>query len=657
MARGTHLLARAERCHRSGDLLRAGHLYGEILEQQPDNAPVWGRLGEVYHALGQPDDAADCYRRALAGLPDAAGLHSNLGAALMALGRLDEAAAAFEQALRLRPGSVEAASNLGLTLLNQGKVQEAALRFRQALRLRPDLAEVHNNLGLALLNLGQEDEAVSCFREAVRLRPNLTDAHNNLGLAVANRGQADEALACYERAVRLQPDHFGALTNLGNACKDQGRLGEAVACYRNVVAVRPEDARAHSNLLLALNYQPGADPAEIRREANAYAERHAAPLTAAAQPYPVRSLEGRRLRIGYVSADFREHPVAYFLEPILAAHDHQRFEVCCYADVGQPDAVTRRLQGYADQWRSLVGLSDEQAAEVVRQDGIDVLVDLSGHTGGNRLLVFAHKPAPVQASYLGYLGTTGLPAIDYYITDAHADPLGLTEAHFQEQLVRLPECGFCYQPGPAPDVSPDLPARQSGRVTFGCLNTLAKVSAEVLALWAWVLAAVPGSRIVLPTGGRHAEERVRATLVRNGVAPERVLLLDRAASRFDYLQRYHGIDLCLDPFPYHGVTTTCDALWMGVPVLTLAGRTCVSRQGVRFLRTVGLDELIADTPEDYVRVATELAGDLPRLAALHAGLRERMRRSPLLDARQFTKDLEEAYAAMWERWVSRERTA
>jgi protein O-GlcNAc transferase len=406
-------------------------------------------------------------------------------------------------------------------------------------------------------------------------------------------------------------------------------------------------------LPLALNYQPGADPAEILREANAYAERHAASLTAAAKPHPARSLEGRRLRIGYVSADFREHPVAYFLEPILAAHDHQGFEIFCYADVRQPDAVTRRLQGYADQWRSLVGSSDEEAAELIRRDGIDILVDLSGHTGGNRLPVFARKPAPVQASYLGYLGTTGLPAIDYYLTDAHADPPGLTDAHYQEQLVRLPECGFCYAPGPAPEVSPELPARQAGRVTFGSLNSVAKLSEEVLALWARVLAAVAGSRVVLRTGaGRRAEERVRGGLAGHGVSPERVLLLGQTATRFDYLKLYQAVDLGLDPFPYNGVTTTCDALWMGVPVLTLAGGTCVSRQGVRFLRAVGLDELIAETPEAYVRLATEVAGDLARLSALRRGLRERMSHSPLMDAAQFTRHLEAAYRGLWERWAA-----
>jgi predicted O-linked N-acetylglucosamine transferase (SPINDLY family) len=649
MARGADLLARAERYHRSGDLLRAGHLYGEILEKQPHNAPVWCRLAEVYHGIGQPEDAADCYRRALALRPDDAALHGNLGATLLALGRLDEAAAAFEEALRRRPDFVEAASNLGLVLLNLGKAPEAVQRLRQAVRLRPDLAEARNNLGLALLNLGNLDEAVRHFREAVRLRPSLAEAHSNLGMALATLGDVEEALACYERGVRTDPRQVGALTNLGNACKDQGCLAEAVACYRKALEVRPDDARVHSNLLLALNYQPGADPLEIRREAGRYAEQHAARFTAAAAAHSVQPLAERRLRIGYVSADFREHPVAYFLEPILASHDHRGFEVFCYADVPQPDAVTERLRGYADQWRSLVGLSDDQAAEAIRGDDVDILVDLAGHTGGNRLLVFARRPAPVQASYLGYLGTTGLAAIDYYITDALADPPGLTEAHYQEQLVRLPECGFCYRPGPAPEVRPDLPARRSGRVTFGSLNTLAKVSEEVLALWARVLAAVPESRLVLRTGaGRRAEERARAALARHGIAPERLLLHGQTATRFDYLKLFHDVDVCLDPFPYNGVTTTCDSLWMGVPVVTLAGNTGVSRQGVRFLGSVGLDELIAATPEDYVRTATELAGDLARLEALRAGLRERVGRSPPTDATRFTRHLETAYRALWD---------
>jgi predicted O-linked N-acetylglucosamine transferase (SPINDLY family) len=542
---------------------------------------------------------------------------------------------------------------VGLALLSQGSLKDAVLSFRQALYLQPDVAEIHNNLGMGLRKQGIEDEAMHHFQAALRLQPALADAHNNLGLALAAKGSPNEAIDCYERALQFQPQHLGALTNLGNAFKDQGLMTDAVACYHNALAIRPDDAKIHSALLLALHYQPDADAQEILGEARRYAQQHAAPLAGAIKPFQARPLVGCRLRVGYVSADFREHPVAYFLEPILSAHDRRHFEIFCYADVPNADAVTQRLQAYADQWRSLVGMSDAQVADTIREDGIDILVDLSGHTGGNRLLVFARKPAPVQASYLGYLGTTGLATVDYYITDAHSDPPGLTEPHFQEQLVRLPECGFCYQPGPAPGVNPSLPANQAGRVTFGCLNPVVKLSAEVLALWARVLEAVPTSRIVLRTGvGRRAEDRLRDTLAANGVAQDRLLFADRTATRFDYLKLFQALDLCLDPFPYPGVTTTCDALWMGVPVITLAGRTSVSRIGLRFVGSVGVTELIAETPEAYVRTATELAHDLPRLAALRCGLRERMSRSPLMHARGLTRHLEDAYRRMWDRYAA-----
>jgi protein O-GlcNAc transferase len=610
MTEGTDTLAQADRVLASGAFIPAAELYVAILQKQPDNADAWCRLGEVHHCLGHPDQAIGCYRRVLA----------------------------------LRPDFVKAQSNLGLALLQGGSTPEAVLHLREALALRPDLAEIHNNLGMALSSQGEQEQALVHFQEAVRLKPDLAAAHNNLGLALAAQGMADEAPACYERAAQLAPANVGALANLANAYKDQGRLAQAVRCYRQALALQPDNAALHSNLLLTLNYQAGAEPLEILREARRYAQRHAASFANTVPPRPAPSAAQRRLRIGYVSGDFRDHVAAYFLEPILAAHDHRRFEIICYADVPQPDDTTRRFQGYADGWRSLVGLSDEQATEVIRRDQIDVLVDLAGHTAGNRLLVFARKPAPVLASYLGYLGTTGLAAIDYYITDAHVDPPGLTDAHFQERLLRLPGCAFCYRPGDAPEVSRRLPARACGQVTFGSLNTPAKLSEEVLVLWAQVLAAVPGSRLVLPGGtGRRVGQWLREVLTRQGIATERLLLLDRAPTRFDYLRLYHGVDLCLDPFPYNGVTTTCDSLWMGVPVLTLEGRTTVSRQGVRFLRSAGLEGLIAATAKDYARMAIELAGDLDRLEALRFGLRERMQESPLMDASGLTSNLEAAY--------------
>ena len=299
-----------------------------------------------------------------------------------------------------------------------------------------------------------------------------------------------------------------------------------------------------------MHYQDRADPGEILTEARRYARQHAESLAGAIEPRPVRPLAGRRLRIGYVSADFREHPVAHFLEPILACRDHQRVELFCYADVPQTDATTARLQSHADVWRSLVGLSDAQAAAVIRHDEIDILVDLAGHTGGNRLLVFARKPAPIQASYLGYLGTTGLTAVDYYLTDAHADPPGRADAHYQEQLIRLPECAFRYLPGPTPEVSPELPARRSGRVMFGCLNNPAKVSDEVLACWSQVLASVPGSCLLLRTGaGRGAEDRIRDILDQHGIASLRLLFAGPLPTRFAYLELYHTIDISLESVP------------------------------------------------------------------------------------------------------------
>ncbi|HWE39043.1 MAG TPA: tetratricopeptide repeat protein, partial [Isosphaeraceae bacterium] len=388
----------AARLQRLGALAQAEPLYRQALQERPDDADLWTGLGQVCNGLGCRVEAAACFWRAVRSRPDDPIPRNELGILLMQQGDLAEAVAHFERALELRPDLVAVGNNLGLALLSLGRVEDARLRFEQALGVRPDLAELHNNLGLALQRLGQVEEARGRFEHAVGLLPEWADAHNNLGVALADLGMPDGALACFERAARCDPGHFGALTNLGNSCQDQGRPAEAVAFFRRALALRPEDAKVHSNLLLALQYRPGTEPQEILHEARAYARRHAEPLAGAIAPQRVRPLAGRRLRIGYVSADFREHPVARFLEPILAAHDHQHFEIVCYSDVPRPDTATGRLQGYADHWRSLVGLSDAEAAEKILADGIDLLVDLAGHTAGNRLPTFARRPAPAQVS-------------------------------------------------------------------------------------------------------------------------------------------------------------------------------------------------------------------------------------------------------------------
>lgn len=620
------------------------------VELQPAFAEAWLTLGRLSASMGDPVAAAACLERAAQLRPDDPEPQSALAQFLLSQGEPAAAVASYERLLLLQPRLTEAYNNMGLALMSLGRLEDARLSFEQALCLSPDPAEVHNNLGLALMNLGRADEARLCFERAIELKPSLVDAHNNLGLTWDGLGRQDDAWACFERAVALAPDHFAALTNLANACRDQGRAREAIALYRKALAAPPGSAQVHSNLLLAMQYDDRSDPAQLLAEAERYAREHALRWEATPAPPPVRLTADHRLRIGYVSADFREHPVFSFLEPLLAAHNHERIEVYCYSDVSRADAATLRLQAHADVWRSLVGLSDAEAAAVIRGDAIDILIDLAGHTGGNRLPVFARRPAPIQASYLGYLGTTGLPTIDYSLSDAHADPQGSADAFYTEQIVRLPECAFCYRPGPAPAVAPELPADRAGQVTFGCLNNPAKLSDQALALWARVLMSAPGSRLLLRAGGgSRALERIRGIFNRLGIPLERLTFAGHASTRFAYLEQYNTIDIGLDPFPYNGVTTTCDALWMGVPVISLAGVMGASRQGVRFLRTLGLDDLLAGSPDRYVAIAAGLASDRSVAAAHRSTLRDRMVRSPLWDAQRLARNLESIYQDMWER--------
>lgn len=636
-----------------GKLDEAVAAYRQALLLKPDHAAVANNLGMALARQGKVEQAEAAYRQSVRIRPDFAQAHFNLGNLLRAAGRRDDAAAAYREAVRLDPRNAVLHIELGILLADLGQFAEAEACHLQALRLKPDFAAAYNNLGVALMGLGRLEDAAVRYRQAIFLAPDFVEAHYNLGRAQAERGKADEALDCFERAVRLKPDAVGALNNLGNAYKDQGRLDEAIACYRKALAVAPLDAPVHSNLLFSLLYHPRLGPDEVFREHREFGRRHEKAPAAAAPPRPAGA-GPRRLRIGYVSPDFREHVVSFFIEPVLASHDRARFEVCCYSDAPRPDAATRRLQGYADRWRPLTGLTDAQAADLIRGDEVDLLVDLAGHTGGNRLRMVALRPAPLQGTYLGYMGTTGLTAVDFRITDAYADPPGMTERWHTEELVRLPETGLCYQPGHTPDAAERPPALDAGRVTFGSFNNIAKVTADVVALWSRALRAAPGSQLLLKSGaGDAGDRRLREAFAANGVEEGRVTLIGRTPSRYAYLKLYHGVDVCLDPFPYNGITTTCDALWMGVPLITLAGRTSVSRQGVGLLSNVGLHELIAETPDAYVAVAARLTAQLSKLSALRSGLRERMTRSPLMDRVRFTRRLEAAYVDVRERRLSR----
>jgi predicted O-linked N-acetylglucosamine transferase (SPINDLY family) len=632
-----------------GRLDEAQASYQQAVRLQPDYAEAHFRLGSTLLEKRQPALATVHLRQALQQKPNDAEAYHSLGIALKEQGKLAEAAAHFQQAIRYWPDYALAQVNLGITLAAQGRPAEAVSCFQQALRIRPDFAEAHNNLGNALRELGQWAEAEASLRQALRIKPDYAAAHYNLGIVLWRQLRLDEAVASYEQALRLQPDHVEAYLNIGNARKDQGRLDDALAAYRDALRLDPNAAHVYSNLIMTLNYHPGSDAGSIYEECRCWNRRYAEPLRQLIEPHRNGPDPERRLRIGYVSPDFREHVDASFTIPLLSNHDHRQHEIICYAGVIRPDAVTEQLRGYADVWRSTVGLSDQQLAELVRSDRIDILVDVKLHTANNRLLMFARKPAPVQVAWLGYPGTTGLTAIDYRLTDPYLDPPGLFDAFTSEEPIRLPDTFWCYDPRSDQQAVNALPAARAGQITFGCLNNFCKVNDDCLALWALVLRALPRSQLLLLAPRGPVRERVLARLEQDGITASRVEFVDKQP-RAEYLKLYHRIDLALDPLPYNGHTTSLDAFWMGVPTITLVGKTVVGRAGWSQLSNLGLQGLAAEAPEQYVALAAELAGDLPRLQELRGTLRQRMQKSPLMDGRRFARHVEEAYRQLWRRW-------
>jgi protein O-GlcNAc transferase len=625
--------------------------YRRALELKPDSPEAHVCLGAALSDQGQFDEAIVEYRRALELKPDYPEAHSNLGNALRERGQLDEAVAACRHALALKPDFPEAHNNLGAALRKRGELDEAVAAYHRALQLKPDYVHTYINLGNALTDLRQFDEAIAAYGRAVELKPHLPEAYSSLGCALWKRGQLDEAIAACRHALELKPDFPEAHNDMGNALKDQGNLNEAIAAFRRALEIKPNDTSTHSNLVYALHYHPGHSEGTVAEEHQRWNRQFSDPLNQFVMPHTNDRTIDRRLRVGYVSPDFRNHPAGRYLLPLFERHDRQGIEIFCYSGVARSDWMTERLRAFAAVWRNTVGVSDARLAEMIREEGVDILVDLSLHTGHNRLPVFARHPAPVQVTWLGYPGSSGLPSIEYRLTDAHMDPPGEKPAWSAEEPLRLPDCWCCYHPV---DESPEinaLPAFSSQGVTFGSLNNFAKVHEGVLGLWTRVLEAVTGSRLLIFCPEGRTRERVRAFFGARGISGERLELVGHSARR-DYLRRYHRIDLALDPFPCNGMTTTCDALWMGVPVLTLPGTMPVSRAGLSLLSTIGLGELVTYSEEDYVRTAVELARDLPRLANMRATLRPRMLASPLMDAPRFARNVEAAYRSMWERWCA-----
>jgi protein O-GlcNAc transferase len=675
-------------CHQSGRHAEAIALIERAIAVDEACADFYSNLGEARRALGEFAAAEVEYRRALALRPDSAGALTNLGLVLCELKRPTEAAECLRQAIALAPDLAEAHDNLGLALQALEDFDGAVASHSRAVALKPGYAKAHNNLGSAHLARDEVRAAITCYKQALALEPDYPQAHYNLANIQTARDELGAARAGYERALALKPGYFDASLNLAALLDRLGESDRAVELLSGLAAAHPDSALVHtalggtlsnrtdfaageiafregialapdkldswSSFLFFHHYRNDRSSAQIRAVNAAFDAALGAPLRSTWQAHDNDRTPERRLRVGYVSPDFRAHSCSFFIAPLLAAHDRAQVELFAYANGDKSDDVTARLKASVDHWRPITKYKDDAVADAVRADGIDILVDLAGHTAGSRLGLFARKPAPVQTTWLGYPGSTGLSAIDYRLTDAVADPPG-ADVDAVERLVRLPYGFLCYEP-PAdmPAISP-LPARSAGAITFGCFNNAIKISAETIALWARVLQVTPGSRLLIKAfsidRGNNLQ-RLRRLLAECDVPAECVDLRVQYGAARSHFATYAEVDVALDPFPYNGTTTTCEALWLGVPTLTLRGDRHAGRVGASLMTTVGLPEMIAETAEDYVRKAAALAADIDGLAALRAGLRERMRASRLTDAAQFARSVEAAYRDMWRRWCA-----
>jgi predicted O-linked N-acetylglucosamine transferase (SPINDLY family) len=630
------------------------HAYRRAAALRPESADIRKNLGNALAAREDWPAAVREFREAVRIRPDDAHGHFALGNALHSGGQLNEGIESYRKAISLRPDYVEVFANLADALFLAGKNDESIAACKQALAIRPDFHIAHNNLASALQAQGKIDEAIAAIRQAIALKPDYADALYNLGNILQVRGQLEDAAAAYRRAIRAKPDFAAACNNLGKVLKDMRQLDDALNAFQDAMVLRPTLAAPNSNFLYALHYPQNVDPKMIFQEHLQWDRRHARQLARQIRPHDNDRHPDRPLRIGYVSADFRRHSVAYFLESILANHDRGQVELFCYSDTPQPDDATARFQKYAAHWRDSAKWSNPQLVEGIRQDRVDILVDLSGHGSGSRLLVFACKPAPIQVTYLGYPNTTGLSTMDYRLTDAVADPPGQSDALHTEKLVRLSQTFLCYTPPvDAPEIGP--PFSDSAPITFGSFNALGKITPSMLAIWSEILRKIPGSRMIIKShsglNDRGPRQRLLDIFASCGIEPSRIDLHAHVPSPAGHLQLYQQIQIALDTFPYHGTATSCEAMWMGIPVITLAGKTHVSRVGASLLSNVGLPELIANSPENYVQIAVDLAANRARLTELHRTLRQRMNQSILTDGPQFAREIESNYRRMWRKWI------
>lgn len=578
--------------------------------------------------------------------------HYNLGVILFNNQQYDEAIVNFQKALELNPNLLHAYNYLGNAFQEKKQFDKSITYYQQAIQINPTDPTAYINLGIVFQNTKQHEKAIKYFEAALQLNPNLYQAYDYMGLSLNIEGNIEKTIGSYQSSLLINPNSEMTLVNLGNLIAKQGKLDEAEKFIKRALQINPNNFITNKIYLFSMLYNPKYDEQAIFSEHLRVAKKFAEPLSVFILPHTNERIAFRKLRIGYVSPNFERHPVAHFIEPVLAAHNRDYFEVFCYSNADLCDDVTERIKTITDQWKDIRIVSDEKAAEVIRRDRIDILIDLAGHTGSSRILLFARKPAPVQVTWIGYPPTTGLSTIDYKIVDNYTDPPGTTERFYSEKLIRLPESFVCYLPDrESPEVGP-LPALTTGHITFGSFNNFKKITQQVFELWSKILNSIPGSCLILKNEIFSDKNTCRYAIemfAQRGIIENRIILQSVDLSP-KHLGSYNLVDIGLDTFPFNGLTTTCEAMWMGVPVITLAGTGYAARAGVSLLSNVGLTDLIAKTSDEYISTAVNLAKDLKRLHSLREHLRDMMICSPLCNAKKFTANLEMWYHKIWETW-------
>lgn len=616
----------------------------KLTRSHPDHVTAWKALGIVRHLQGRTADAYLPMRKAAQLAPQDAEAHSNLGGLQQAKGQFAEARTSHRKALAIRPDLAGAHNNLGMALKDRGQLTEAEASYRRALAIQANHADAESNLGHALRDQGRRPEAYASFGRALKLRPDRPENHNVFGGVLLGESRLSEAESRFRCALALKPAYAEAFHNLAICRQNQGYASDAAVHFRRALAILPTFDHAHKSLLTSLLYDAGQTPERLFAEAAGYARRHAPQRPPAPAPHDFSS--ERRLRIGFVSSDFRAHPLARALVPVFEHRDRSAFSYVAYAHEMRVDEVTGWFRSSADEWRNIAPLSDSEIAAKARHDRIDLLVILGGRFDSNRPMVAAYRAAPIQVSLFD-AATSGVEGMDYFVGDPIVTPEDGREP-FVEEVVRLP-LFCCYAEQMPVPIAERRPV--DGAVVFGGFNNPAKLSSAILALWARVMARLPRSRLVLKYYRTFSAAGTRARILgifaANGVGSERISFVADGLLEEQPLDRYNEVDIALDSFPFNGVTTTFDALWMGVPVVTLAGDGCIRRMSASHLAQVGLEDLVATTEDRFVEIAVGLAADVERLRALRHGLRDRVRASPLVDGPAFSKAVDILFRDLW----------